>query len=93
MGWMGRGREKGGRERKGEGEGGREREEENERRKEKESREEGGKDKEKETLRGVKVLLNGRGEDKGGWGVGEGGTTERRLRGQRNGGRKTGKGD
>ena len=66
------------------------REEENERRKEKESREEGGKDKEKEKLRGVKVPLNGRGEDKGGWG---GGTTERRLRGQRNGGRKTGKGD
>ena len=98
MGWMGRGREKkgGGRERGREKEEGREeegREEENERRKEKESREEGGKDKEKEELRGVKVLLNGRGEDKGGWGVGEGGTTERRLKGQRNGGRKTGKGD
>ena len=65
---MGRGREKKGRGR----ERGREkeegREEENERRKEKESREEGGKDKEKEKLRGVKVLLNGRGEDKGGWG-------------------------
>ena len=93
MGWMGRGREKkgGGRERGREKEEGRE--EENERRKEKESREEGGKDKEKEKLRGVKVMLNGRGEDKGGWGVGEGGTTERRLRGQRNGGRKTGKGD
>ena len=44
-------------------------------------------------MKGVKVLLNGRGEDKGGWGVGEGGTTERRLRGQRNGGRKTGKCD
>ena len=28
-----------------------------------------------------------------GAGGGEGGTTERRLRGQRNGGRKTGKGD
>ena len=68
MGWMGRGREKkgGGRERGREKEEGRE--EENERRKEKESREEGGKDKEK--LRGVKVLLNGRGEDKGGWGGG-----------------------
>ena len=91
MGWMGRGREKkgGGRERGREKEEGRE--EENERRKEKESKEEGGKDKEK--LRGVKVLLNGRGEDKGCWRVGEGGTTERRLRGQRNGGRKTGKGD
>ena len=57
-------REKGGRE-KEEG-----REEENERRKEKESREERGKDKEKEKLKGVKVLLNGRGEDKGGWGLG-----------------------
>ena len=93
MGWMGRGGEKkgGGRERGREKEEGRE--EENERRKEKESREEGGKDKEREKLRGVKVLSNGRGEDKGGWGVEEGGTTERRLRGQRNGGRKTGKGD
>ena len=68
MGWMGRGREKkgGGRERGREKEEGRE--EENERRKEKESREEGGKDKEREKLRGVKVMLNGRGEDKGGWG-------------------------
>ena len=72
MGWMGRGGEKkgGGRERGREKEEGRE--EENERRKEKESREEGGKDKEKEKLRGVKVPLNGRGEDKGGWGVGGG---------------------
>ena len=80
--------EKGGRERKGEGEGGRERG--RKKGKEKESREEGGKEKEKEKLRGVKVPLNGRGEDKGGWG---GGTTERRLRGQRNGRRQTGKGD
>ena len=41
----------------------------------------------------MKVLLNGRGEDEGCCGVGEGGTTEIRLRGHRNGGRKTGKGD
>ena len=30
---------------------------------------------------------------RGAGGLGGGGTTERRLRGQRNGGRKTGKGD
>ena len=54
------------------------REEENERRKEKESREEGGKEKEKEKLKGVNVLLNGRGEDKGGW---EGGREEQRREG------------